>query len=455
MPGGVHGVTFPQELQAARLRLIKERPYLASAAWALRSVAKPGLGTLAVDMYWRLYYDPGVLSQWPPEIMGGVLYHEICHLLRDHPERMKSFNPKLSNLAADAEINDDLIREGVKFPVQPVTPQSIGLPDNLLAEEYYTALAGQEKSADGSPKNEQTDAPGQESDQGNSPGHSHDENGKDTHAADRTHEKDGQGEKIPVSYKDEDLPIPGSGRCGSCATGQRAPWEEEPPGKGSTSGISAVEGELIRRDVANQIEEHVRGQGKVPGHLVRWAEEKLRPKIDWKKQLASAIRSTVADTAGATDYSYSRPSRRQGKVGQGEVILPSMRRPVPAVAIIADTSASISDPMLARTLAEISGILKALGRQEGVRVLAVDHTVQSCRRVFRPEQIRLTGGGGTDMRAGLEGASRLRPLPQVGIVLTDGYTAWPEQPPQGMKVIVVLSGDGTAPDWAKVIQMSV
>ncbi|WP_144676070.1 VWA-like domain-containing protein [Desulfitobacterium sp. LBE] len=432
MSGGVHGVTFPQELQAARLRLIKERPYLASAAWALQPVAKPGLGTLAVDMYWRLYYDPGVLSQWLPEIMGGVLYHEICHLLRDHPERMKSFNPQLSNLAADAEINDDLIREGVKFPVQPVTPQSIGLPDNLLAEEYYTALADREKqSADGSPKNEQTDAP-----------NSHNENGKDTQAADRTHE-------------DEDSPRPGSGRCGSCATGQRAPWEEEPPGKGSTSGISPVEGELIRRDVAHQIEEHVRGQGKVPGHLARWAEEKLRPKIDWKKQLASAIRSTVADTAGATDYSYSRPSRRQGKVGKGEVILPSLRRPVPAVAIIADTSASISDPMLARTLAEISGILKALGRQEGVRVLAVDHTVQSCRRVFRPEQIRLTGGGGTDMRAGLEGVSRLRPLPQVGIVLTDGYTAWPAQPPKGMKVIVVLSGDGTAPDWAKVIQMSI
>ncbi len=443
-------MTFPQELQAARLRLIKERPYLASAAWALQPVAKPGLGTLAVDMYWRLYYDPEVLSQWLPEIMGGVLYHEICHLLRDHPERMKSFNPQLSNLAADAEINDDLIREGVKFPVQPVTPQSIGLPDNLLAEEYYTALADREKqSADGSPKNEQTDAP-----------NSHNENGKDTQAADRTHEKHGQGEKDPVkknsqSYEDEDSPRPGSGRCGSCATGQRAPWEEEPPGKGSTSGISPVEGELIRRDVAHQIEEHVRGQGKVPGHLARWAEEKLRPKIDWKKQLASAIRSTVADTAGATDYSYSRPSRRQGKVGKGEVILPSMRRPVPAVAIIADTSASISDPMLARTLAEISGILKALGRQEGVRVLAVDHTVQSCRRVFRPEQIRLTGGGGTDMRAGLEGVSGLRPLPQVGIVLTDGYTAWPAQPPKGMKVIVVLSGDGTAPDWAKVIQMSV
>lgn len=454
-------MTFPQELQAARLRLIKERPYLASAAWALQAVPKPGLRTLAVDMYWRLYYDPGVLTQLPPEIMGGVLYHEICHLLRDHPGRMKSFNPQLSNLAADAEINDDLIREGVKFPGRPVTPQSIGLPDNLLAEEYYTALAGREKeSADGSPKNEQRDPPGQGSDQDNKSGNSHHEKSGNAQGGDGTQEKHGQGGREPgeqnsPSCEEEERPGPGSGRCGSCATGQRAPWEEEPPSQGSSSGINPVEGELIRRNVANQIEEHVRGQGKVPGHLVRWAEEKLRPKINWRKQLASAIRSTVADTAGATDYSYSRPSRRQGKVGKGEVILPSLRRPVPEVVIIADTSASISDSMLARTLAEISGILKALGRQEGVRVLAVDHTVQSCRRVFRPEQIRLTGGGGTDMRAGLEGALRLRPLPQVGIVLTDGYTAWPTKPPQGMKVIVVLSGEGTAPDWAKVIQMSV
>lgn len=40
------------------LFLAKERPYLASAAWALRPVPKPGLRSMAVDMYWRLYYDP-------------------------------------------------------------------------------------------------------------------------------------------------------------------------------------------------------------------------------------------------------------------------------------------------------------------------------------------------------------------------------------------------------------
>jgi predicted metal-dependent peptidase len=105
--------------------------------------------------------------------------------------------------------------------------------------------------------------------------------------------------------------------------------------------------------------------------LARWAEEKLYPKVDWRKQLAAAIRYAAADTVGATDYSYRRPSRRQGQVGKGDVIFPSMRCPLPSVAVVADTSASISESMLAQTLAEISGILKSIGQKEGVHVLAV------------------------------------------------------------------------------------
>ena len=402
---------LPLELQAARIRLAKERPYLASAAWALQPVPKPGIRTVAVDMFWRLYYDPDVLSQWSVEIMEGALYHEICHLLRNHSERMRCFNPRFSNIAADAEINDDLIREGVKLPTQPVTPKSIGQPENLLAEEYYAALEKQE----GSSSLVQT--------------------------------------KNQAQSDSQEPPRPGSGRCGSCATGQMAPWEDKPPSKKSTSGFSPTEGELIRRDVAKQIKEHVRAQGCVPGHWARWAEKKLHPKVDWRKQLTSAIRYAVADTTGAVDYSYCRPSRRQGQVGNGDVIFPSMRCPAPSVAVVADTSGSISEKMLAQTLAEISGILKSLGQKEGVHVLAVDQTVEFCRRVFRPEQIQLSGGGGTDMGVGLEAAARLKPLPQLGIVITDGLTSWPDRPPRGMKVVVVLFGDVTAPDWANVIKI--
>lgn len=393
---------LPLELQAARIRLTKERPYLASAAWALQPVPKPGLGSMAVDMYWRLYYDPAVLSLWSVEVTGGALYHEICHLLRNHSARMRYFNPRLSNIAADAEINDDLIREGVKLPTEPVTPEWIGQADNLLAEEYYAAL---------------------------------------------------EKEELPSSDSTL-LPKPGSGRCGSCATGQMAPWEDKPPSSGFSSGLSQTEGELIRREVAKQIREHVRDRGNVPGHWARWAEERLYPKVDWRKKLAAAVRSAAADVIGAVDYSYRRPSRRQGQVGKGEVIFPSMCRPVPSVAVVADTSGSISEKMLAQTLAEISGILKSLGQKEGVHVLAVDQTVEFCRRVFRPEQIKLAGGGGTDLGVGLEAAAGLKPSPQLGIVITDGHTPWPDRPPRGMKVIVVLYGKVKTPEWANVIHIS-
>jgi predicted metal-dependent peptidase len=397
---------LPLELQAARVRLVKERPYLASAVWALQPLPKPGLCSLAVDMYWRLYYDPAVFTAWPVEVIEGALYHELCHLLRNHPERMKGFIPRLSNIAADAEVNDDLIHEGVQLPAQAMTPQSIGQPEDLLAEEYYAALEKQNV------------------------------NGETAFAGDR------------LTFEH---PRPGSGRCGSCATGQWAPWEEKAPGQGSSSGLSLTEGELIRREVAGQIREQANAQGSVPAHWARWAEEKLRSKVDWRKQLAAAVRFAVADTAGAADYSYRRPSRRLGQAGNGDVVFPSLRRPVPSVAVVADTSGSISEKMLAQTLAEISGILKSMGQKESIHVLAVDQTVKFCCRVFRPEQIRLAGGGGTDMGVGLQAVASLKPLPQLGIVITDGYTSWPDRPPRGMKVIVVLLGNGKAPKWAKVI----
>jgi len=537
--------SLPQEIQAARLRLVKERPYLASAAWALQPVAKPGLETLAVDMWWRLYYDPAVITRWTVEQLSGVLYHEIAHLLRDHASRMKDFDHVAANIAADAEINDDLLQEGVQLPAGAITPASIGQPDGLLAEEYYAALQAQQPAPDqgasAQPGNESTGA-GQsqagDSQQGDGNGHQNDadtaqdtasasapgsgaengstpsqtaEGGSQADGAQPGNRGNGGGSEPgdpdgsqpsdaesgesgdpatssrpassgqPSGTSDQPAPLsqppispgfghgdgqdgresgdqaqtpaPGAGRCGSCATGQPEPWEEGPPGEGVSSGISRAEAELVRRDVARQIMEHSQSRGNVPGHWSRWAKEKLHCKVNWRKELASAVRHAVADVAGASDYSYRRPSRRQGQVSNGKVIFPALRRPVPSVAVVVDTSGSMDDTMLAQALAEISSILKGLGQREGVHVLACDAEVQACRRVFRPEQVQLAGGGGTDMGAGLEAATRLRPVPQVCIVITDGYTPWPDTAPRGMKVIVALTGEGKTPKWAKTIKI--
>ena len=536
-------MTFPEELQAARLRLVKDRPYLATAAWALQPVSRPGLGTLAVDQWWRLYFDPAVTTKWSVEELAGVLYHEVCHLLRDHASRMKDFDRAVANLAADAEINDDLLAEGVRLPGAPVTPAAIEQPDGLLAEEYYAVLvepqarqSAPSQSApaqSGNPENQESTGagPSQTGDDQQGDGNSHHgteaaqdtasasapgsaaENGSapsqtaaggsqadDAHPGDRggasgskagdsgdsepgdggestspsasgqspassaqpgassqpsrppgSGRESGQGGRGPGDGAQ--TAAPGAGRCGSCATGQPEPWEDGPPGENTPPGVGRAEGELIRRDVARQIKEHSQGRGTVPGHWARWAEEKLRPKVDWRRELAAAVRHAVADVAGASDYSYRRPSRRQGQVGNGKVVLPALRHPVPSVAVVVDTSGSISDAMLAQALAEVAGVLKAAGQREGVHVLACDAQVQACRRVFRPEQVQLAGGGGTDMGAGLEAAAKLRPSPQVAVVVTDGYTPWPDRPPRGMKVVVALTGDGEVPEWAKAIKL--
>ena len=141
----------------------------------------------------------------------------------------------------------------------------------------------------------------------------------------------------------------------------------------------------------------------------------LPSKIDWRRVLAAEVRAAVAAVAGMVDYSYRRPSRR----AQGDVILPTLQRPIPDVAIVVDTSGSMGDELLGRALAEVEGVLKRAGLRQ-VRVLAVDTDVHAVRNVTRASQVLLAGGGGTDMGAGLAAAAALRPRPSVVIVLTDG-----------------------------------
>jgi len=74
-------------LTAARLVAVEHAPYLAHALFTTQPVAAEGLGTFAVDRGWRLYLDPAVLVRWGPPLAGGVLVHEIGHLVRAHAER--------------------------------------------------------------------------------------------------------------------------------------------------------------------------------------------------------------------------------------------------------------------------------------------------------------------------------------------------------------------------------
>ena len=391
-----HGGGEVPGLAAGRLWAASAFPYLASGLFGAQVLAKPGIATVAVDEGWRMHADPELTVTWTPAQLGSVLVHHVSHLLRAHGERALAagITPDDARTwihGADAEINDDLVPAGLELPGRPILPGDLGAEDGLLAEQYFTA--GREDA--------------------------------DTRA-----------------QPDWDLD------CGSGADGWGRGWDASGP-----PALSPWQARLLCRQVAQDCVRHAREAGNVPAGLLRWAEQALQPAVNWRRVLAAELRRAVADTAGAVDYSYRRPSRRASVAGS--VVLPALRRPVPEVAVVCDTSGSMTEDLLAAALAEVEGLLRSLGLARQVRVLACDTAVGPARRVTSARQVQLVGGGGTDMGAGIAAAAALRPRPAVTVVLTDGFTPWPDRAPRGTRVVVALLGDAApdGPGWARAVRV--
>jgi predicted metal-dependent peptidase len=399
-------------LAAARLWAATRFPYLATGVFGARVIAEPGSGTVSVDESWRMRADPDLAAQWSAAQLGSVLIHHVCHLLRTHGERAQAAGVRPEEAsrwvrAADAEINDDLVPAGLDLPGHPVLPRDLGADDGLLAEQYYAGLRPDPEAKRGA--------------------------GADS--TDRS-ARSGNNEGSAGGWLD----------CGSGADGVPRRGDGPPD-------LPDWQARLLRRQVAQDVMTHARQPGTVPAGLLRWAEEVLRPKVNWRRLLTAELRRAVAEVAGAVDYSYRRPSRRSTVAGQ--VVLPALRRPVPDVAVVCDTSGSMTEDLLAAALAEVEGLLQALGLSRQLRVLACDTAVAPAKRVTSARQVELVGGGGTNMGTGIAAAAALKPRPAVTVVLTDGYTPWPAAAPKGMRVVVGLLGLGAQapPAWARAVRV--
>ncbi|MGW0783270.1 vWA domain-containing protein [Streptomyces sp. NPDC002913] len=382
------------KLLAARYRAATDRPYLASALYALTVVPSDEVPTMGVDRHWRCYVSPGFVDRTPVAELAAVWVHEVAHLLRDHHGRADLLpaadrrDRHRVNVAQDCEINDDLVADGLPLPAGRLEPRLFGLPEGQLFEAYLTAL--------------------------------------------------------PPSAWIHD--------CGSGAHGEPSPWES-----GATAGppgVGGVEAESLRHHTAEAMRAHARARGTLPGGWKRWADEVLEPTVDWRQVLAGAVREAAAWAAGAVDYTYRRPARRSAAL-RG-VVLPSLRRPLPRVAVVIDTSGSMGDEEIAAALAEVTGVLREVGiRGNRVTVLACDADVRAVSRVTSAEQIALAGGGGTDMRVGIAAALAVRERPSVVVVLTDGLTPWPDEIPS-CRLVAALVGPSApaAPPWVETVRVT-
>lgn len=504
-------------LVAGRALAAQNYPYFSVALYAMKPVRTNQLPTLAVDKWWRVYWNPSFVLSLTTAELSGVWIHELQHLLRDHNARFEDMlepqrRQKAFNRAADAAINGDLRAERVPLPVDPSPVYPEHIPDGKLgmtAEQFFKLLCAQEEESgqcascgepldsnepsqsgesspdstsgsgdsgepDGAESSSESTGGGSsdESEPGDSNGEGGGSEGTDPsegQGSDGDGGGQGQGQSTnagPSSTSGPHTCSPSQGQdCGSGAGGGPRSWDL--PRSDDDGSVDPGRANLIRNQVAREIRDHIAGRGTVPGGWQRWADDVLQPQYDWRRDLESAIRHDAAAVAGKRDYTYQRPSRRTG--GNPHLILPIMRQPrPPRCRIVVDTSGSVADKMLSQALAETSSILRrlSLGGNPSVGVIACDAAAAEMQSVKNAKSITLSGGGGTDMRVGIRVAATETPRADIIIVMTDGGTPWPKEVPvenpraKYIAMILLPRGQGNreklaAPEWMKTVYVEV
>ncbi|MYW00040.1 VWA-like domain-containing protein [Streptomyces sp. SID3343] len=398
------------KLFAARLHAARARPYLATALFALTTVESRSVPTMAVDRHWRCYVSPAFVDRTPEEELAGVWVHEVSHLLRDHHGR-----------------GDRVARErGLIGPAERLRI-NIAADCEINDDAFGDGLVRPEGAVE--PEN-----------LGLSDGELMEDYLRQFRLGPFTQS---------LAWLD----------CGSGADGLEREWDLGPDG---AHGLSEQERDAVRFRVAQGI---TASPGNAPQGWRRWAEEAFHPPQPWRELLGAAVRSAVSGPGVGEDYTYGRPSRRSA--GLPGVVLPSLRRMPPRVAVVVDTSGSVSDAELGSALLEVAAITRAVGgRRDLVTVVSCDAAAHVVESLCHDEGLSLVGGGGTDLRAGFARALRAQPRPDVVVVLTDGQTPWPSRRPSCRTVVGLFprrpprgSSDEENPDytpdlppeWARVV----
>lgn len=174
--------------------------------------------------------------------------------------------------------------------------------------------------------------------------------------------------------------------------------------------------------------------GQMNGALARAIDDVLNPPVPWPERLRPYMHQVVR-----ANESWSRRNRRFS-----HIYLPDRHDvQLGPIAIIGDTSGSIGNEelsVMAGTVADIAAEVSP----ERIHMVWADHHVAG-EQVFErgevpaPEPI---GGGGTDMRVPLLHVEQY--LPEVTILITDGYTPWPDVEPD-FPLIVICTTDAPVP----------
>ncbi len=346
----------------------------------------------------------------------AVIKHEALHLLFRHLYRplIQHGDPKLFNIAADLVVNQHVAPW--PLPAMAVTLRQfpdMGLEANQTLEWYYDKFKTLKQAMDAG---KETGAP------------------KSEEALQRALGEPQQG--------DHSFWYAGGGE----GFGDAGP--ESSGGPPLTEGLrQALEAELERHLLRARDRAASKGWGLLPAEIRTELEaiaQRRKPQLDWKRTLrlfaSSGYRTEVIPT-------HRRMSKRFGT-------FPGIRiRRKQRLAVVIDTSGSISEAVLEVFFREIHGIWK---NDAEVIVVECDAAVQRTYRYKGEAPRAVQGGGGTRFDPALDWVREPRNGPfDACIYLTDGCASEPETRPR-CPLLWVVTADGSVGDhlkFGRVIQL--
>lgn len=186
--------------------------------------------------------------------------------------------------------------------------------------------------------------------------------------------------------------------------------------------------------------------GEIPGEVQRVIDELLNPVIPWQQLLHMFMQEFVKE-----DHTWSRPNRRF----QPDFYLPSQHSPsLKTVSVAVDTSGSISQKEFDEIFTEVQAI-KDVFNPSKMEMVLCDCRIGSIidmEHIDHVSQVKLTGGGGTDIRPVME-HYKDNP-PNCLIYFTDLHFGIPAEVPTFPILWICTGNHKPMPsEWGKTIYM--
>ncbi len=402
------------KLSRARTRLILDKPFLGALVLRLPlAAADPQwCQTTATDAR-KLYYNADYIDALSLDQVQFVLSHEALHCALSHFARREHRNKTRWDVACDYAINPLLLNDGLIPP--PGALQEAGF-EGMTAEEIYPYI--DENTAE------------QPMDQ-----HLYDT------AAEQPPPPGDTGQKPQNAHPSGDESDPGENRQG----------ERDQPAGGAPQPrpLTATEQASLQiqwqQRLAGAAQQAMQA-GKLGGALGRMIDHLLQPQLPWRMLLARYLTTIARD-----DYSYARPSRREGSA-----ILPSLRSSQVDVVVALDTSGSITEKELTQFVGEIDALKGQLRAR--ITLLACDAelagdspwTFEPWETFKLPRQFK--GGGGTRFGPVFQWVAGQDQEPDLLVYFTDANGDFPQQEPR-YPVLWLVKGKRQNP-WGQRIQLN-